>query len=146
MIGVSISGVRATTRSVAAATGPDALRRVIGAIASEIHAGAIDGADEHTRKGALIRSIRNVPVVGGRAIFSDLSIAPHALFVHFGTKPHEITPKDKKALRWAANGAFHFAKKVMHPGYKGDAFLYKAADAAIRDFDSIVRRAMRPFR
>ena len=50
----------------------------------------------------------------------------YALFVIFGSKPHTITPKKKKALRWEGLNDFVFAKKVSHPGYKGDDFLYKA--------------------
>lgn len=34
-----------------------------------------------------------------------------------GSKPHIITPKDKKALYW--KGATHPVKKVNHPGTKG---------------------------
>jgi hypothetical protein len=40
----------------------------------------------------------------------NLQHAPHALFVHFGTRPHVIRPKDKKALRWATQNQKAFAK------------------------------------
>lgn len=53
-------------------------------------------------------------------------------YVDEGTKPHLITPKTKKALRWKPKGlarsattgrftskAFVFAKYVNHPGFKG---------------------------
>ncbi|MDY4155083.1 MAG: hypothetical protein SPH77_00640 [Campylobacter sp.] len=39
------------------------------------------------------------------------------------TKPHEIKPKTRKFLRWVVSSEFIFAKKVKHPGYKGDPFL-----------------------
>ncbi len=42
--------------------------------------------------------------------------------MHEGTKPHEITPKNKKAL--AFGGRVY--KKVNHPGTKKDQFIYKA--------------------
>src|SRR5690242_8065209 len=55
--------------------------------------------------------------------------ANYAGFVEHGTAPHEITPKAKKALRFAATGAGRrltgsprvgaavvFAKRVHHPG------------------------------
>ncbi len=50
-------------------------------------------------------------------------------YVEYGTKPHEIKPKDKKALRWnnkKGSTAFKkddiFAKRVMHPGTKPQPF------------------------
>jgi len=65
----------------------------------------------------------------------------YAVFVHFGTKPHVIKPKDKKALRWVGNDAvFHFAKAVRHPGYRGDPFLYKGVNFAKKRFQNILER------
>ncbi len=55
-----------------------------------------------------------------------------------------FAPKDKKALRWPSGqgGGTHFvfARFARHPGYEGDAWLVKAADEAVRQFDAIVRR------
>jgi len=65
----------------------------------------------------------------------------YAVFVHFGTRPHDIKPKNAKALRWVGgDGLFHFAKVVEHPGYKGDPFLYKAGDYARKRLEKIIRR------
>jgi hypothetical protein len=55
-------------------------------------------------------------------------VAP--LFYHryldAGTKPHEIRPVKAKFLRFAArDGTIVFAKRVMHPGTKGDGFAGK---------------------
>lgn len=49
---------------------------------------------------------------------------PNALRFEFGTRPHIITPKTKKALAWRDDGRpnfsvtppDHYAKKVRHPG------------------------------
>lgn len=66
----------------------------------------------------------------------------YATFVEYGTRPHPIAPKNKKALRWVgANGRFVFAKKVpRHPGYKGDPFLHKAAMDTFNDLERIFNR------
>jgi hypothetical protein len=47
--------------------------------------------------------------------------ASYAPFVEFGTKPHQIFPKDKKALYWP--GAAHPVRMVNHPGTKPNDFM-----------------------
>lgn len=64
----------------------------------------------------------------------------YALFVHFGSKPHVIYPKKKKALRWAGLGAFVFAKKVNHTGYKGDPFMTNASQETFKNLEQIFTR------
>lgn len=51
-------------------------------------------------------------------------LAPYAIFVHEGTKPHEIRPKNKQALKTP----FGARKKVNHPGTKANPYLKKAVD------------------
>jgi hypothetical protein len=53
---------------------------------------------------------------------------PAALYVVLPTRPHEIRPKRARALRFVPTGGrgFVFAKKVNHPGYRGDPFLQQA--------------------
>ena len=49
------------------------------------------------------------------------NVAPHADFVIFPTKPHVIVPKRAKRLRFVnSSGQVVFAKKVNHPGTKGN--------------------------
>lgn len=55
---------------------------------------------------------------------------PYAVFVHEGTKAHDIEPRNKSVLRWADGAGFNFAKRVKHPGTRPDQFLYQAADAS----------------
>lgn len=53
-----------------------------------------------------------------------ISMVDYALNVEFGTQPHVITPKNKKALHWKdRNGKDVFAKKVNHPGTKAQPFI-----------------------
>lgn len=53
---------------------------------------------------------------------------PYGVYVHEGTKPHIILPKQKRVLRWSDGNKFIFSKSVVHPGTKPDQFLYNAAD------------------
>ena len=53
-------------------------------------------------------------------------------FIHSGTRPHDIVPKNRSALRWATPGSakgFAFARKVHHPGTSPDPFLHAALAA-----------------
>lgn len=128
-------------------TGTEAIRsrlRLIGTVAADkaLAATAEDVEDyvgteagQHTVTGALFRSIYRRRTGKDWTIGHDLRVAPYAPFVHWGTRPHVIRAKDKKALRWAAGGKFFFAKEVRHPGYKGDAWLTRAAAKAPAIFE-----------
>ena len=70
-------------------------------------------------------------------VYLDLGISRYANWVHEGTRPHQITPVNRKSLRWATGGGFKFAKKVMHPGTKPDQFVYQALE---RKESSIMQR------
>lgn len=96
-------------------------------------------AGKHNRHGRLVGSIYKRRVGDGWEIGHDPRVAPHAVFVHWGTRPHDIRPKHKKALRWPGGGAFAFAKRVHHPGYRGDAWMVRAARQAPRIFEQHVR-------
>jgi hypothetical protein len=100
------------------------------------------GAGRHTQTGALFQSIYNRSLSAtSRQVGHDTQRAPHAQFVIHGTRAHVIRPKDKKALRWVVGNRFVFAKFVNHPGYRGDDYLERAADDAVRQFTAIVDRA-----
>ena len=104
---------------------------------------ALAGIDRHTKTGALRRSLYNRLIPGGREVGNDPSIAAHARFVHWGTRPHVIIPKNKRALRWVSGNGFAFAGRVNHPGYRGDPYLINAADAAVRQYSAIVDAAFK---
>lgn len=118
----------------------DALRGIAGAIpralaatAEDVEALVMDGAGRHAKPGGsgrLFASVIRQRDGDGWFIGHDKQIAPYAYYVHWGTRPHVIRPKNKKALRWPAGGKFRFAKKVHHPGYKGDPWLVRAAAQA----------------
>lgn len=95
-----------------------------------------------SRTGALERAIREKVMHGGmRAkIYLASNEAPYAVFVHEGSRPHYIFPRHRKALRWVHGNQFAFAKRVYHPGYKGDPFLYNALDAQMPVIEDIFNR------
>lgn len=96
------------------------------------------GAGKHAKTGALERSIFKQRIQGGWELGHDLQVAPHARFVHDGARPHVILPNKRKSLRWPVAGGFAFARRVDHPGYKGDAWLDRAARQAPDIFKRIV--------
>ena len=51
--------------------------------------------------------------------YYDEGLAPHGDYIIAGTKPHEIRPRNKKAL----NTPYGVFKKVNHPGTKANDFL-----------------------
>lgn len=100
--------------------------------------------DSHTVTGALRRSFDVKRVDGGWWTGHDLQHAPHARYVHWGTKPHKIRPIRKKWLRFpvGTGGAtkFVFAKVVSHPGYKGDPYLVRVARIVGNRMGEIVKK------
>ena len=52
----------------------------------------------------------------------------YSRFVEFGTAPHEIFPKDKKALYWP--GAAHPVRSVHHPGTKANDYMGRIVQAS----------------
>lgn len=52
------------------------------------------------------------------------ALAPHALIVEVGSRPHIIEPRDKQALSWP--GARHPVTRVHHPGTRAHHTLRNA--------------------
>jgi hypothetical protein len=127
------------------------------------------GAARHSKKGDLLASLYNRKIPKGKEVGHDPKLAPHALFVNLGTRPHDIvgkpiTPrrvyakppnkvlggifrpwytKTRKTLRWWIGNRFVYANKVRHPGYRGDAYMISAATLALREFKSILDSAFK---
>jgi hypothetical protein len=51
----------------------------------------------------------------------------YAKFVHDGTRPHVIRPRQAQALRFLVGGRVVYAKVVHHPGTRARPFLDQAA-------------------
>jgi hypothetical protein len=140
-IDIHVAGIDAT-QAMLAKVG-QASDAAIRGLAQRIYDLSERGADKHTKTGALFRSIYIKSAPGGWEVGHDLQMAPHAIFVHWGTKPHLIKPKTKKAPRWTAGNRWAFAKVVHHPGYKGDPWLVTAANKALTEFPKMIAKHLK---
>lgn len=100
-----------------------------------------------TRTGDAERSIdAKVTTMQGGALGIVGTTRLLTIGLHEGMKAHTIQPKHKLALRWADGGKFIFSKRVRHPGWKADPFIYNAAEAKKSDiisrFDEAVKKAI----
>lgn len=100
------------------------------------------------RTGNLRRSIR-VGTISQR-VAQTVATGNYAAHVEYGTAPHDIVPRNRKALRFAAigvatratgsptvgavraGGAYTFARRVRHPGTRANPFMARGAEAAKR--------------
>lgn len=97
----------------------------------------------HSKSGVLERSLGSGAIRESDRTFvvkSDGQIAPYNIFLHWGSRPHEIRPKERKSLRWVSGNKFAFAKFVKHPGYRGSPFMVTATNNVLSQFDQIVSK------
>lgn len=90
---------------------------------------AIEGGAKQNspvKKSFLRNSIR--ATIKGRLSGQVAVSAKYAGYVHEGTRPHVILPRNKKMLAWKVGKGYRFAKIVHHPGTKANPFLQKAVD------------------
>ena len=70
--------------------------------------------------------------------------AEYSAAIEYGTKTHEITPINKKALAFQSNGETVFAKKVHHPGTQPNPVMRMAARTVQKKipqiFDNLQRK------
>jgi hypothetical protein len=66
--------------------------------------------------------------------------ASYARFVEYGTLPHTILPKDKKALYWP--GAAHPVRSVAHPGSKANPYMERIVEASTEDINAQFGKAL----
>lgn len=86
------------------------------------------------KTGTLRRSIVGTPVQDRGGIFSAQwgTNIPYAKHHEYGTKPHVIRARRKKALAFTWNGKRVAYRSVNHPGTKGRFFMKAGRDEAIR--------------
>jgi hypothetical protein len=162
-IRVTIKGLEDTSKLL---TGlPASLERdTINKMAEIAHASARSSLQRHSKTGRLLASLYNKEISNGREVGNDPYIAPHAIFVHFGSKPHWIRPRADGGVNYDATGqgprkvfvrkflrfpvpgqytGYIFAREVFHPGYRGDPYFERAADDAIQEFNKIVSDSLK---
>lgn len=71
-----------------------------------------------------------------KRIFVDEGIAPYAIFVIKGTKPHNIYPVNAKALYWPS--ADHPVKVVHHPGTEANDYFSTGVENARPEIDTAI--------
>jgi HK97 gp10 family phage protein len=78
------------------------------------------------RTGRLRQSIQ-IRIEGNKVIIGPET--EYDAYVEFGTAPHEIRPKNKKALAFKSGGNTIIVKKVNHPGTKAQPYVRPAFEA-----------------
>ena len=128
-------------------------RGTMGAVSKAVKEGAREARTKHTFKNrtrALERSIEGFVVgwtdSGNMYVGYIRAGAKHASFVEYPTRAHEIKIRKANWLHWVDDaGDHHFAKKVRHPGTKGQPFMhlayYKAERVLIREAEITLKRA-----
>ena len=125
-----------------------ALRRALNRQSDEVKAAlvrtGIDVENEAKRRcpvdtGRLRSSI--VHRIGGGGRLTDITVGTNVSYaadVEYGTAPHVITPKNRKALYWP--GAAHPVAKVNHPGTRPRPFMRPALELATIFFSKNLRQ------
>ena len=98
------------------------------------YAEALMSAKAPVRSGRLLGSIRKI-VSGNEAVIGPT--VPYAVYIEYGTRPHEIHPVRARVLAFEVAGKMVFTPIVHHPGTKPNPFIRETAEAVlekIRDF------------
>ena len=155
-LNISVSGIDDVTLNLKnySERFPKALIR---RLTQDIHDESVKNASVHTKTGTMENNIAlRVRGLKGKVFIEDDGMMVswkgkpinYAVFVHFGTHPHKILPKNRKSLRFPVGSkkflfvkidTFQFAKAVRHPGYKGDEFMYNAARDVFKRLDQIAK-------
>lgn len=69
--------------------------------------------------------------------------AKYSACIEYGTQPHIITPKGKKALHFKQNGKDVFYKKVYHKGTKPNPVMRNAAAQTQKEIPQIWQEVQR---
>lgn len=116
---------------------PDKLQELVTTAAFAVDDGVKQEAPVVTGNLQGATSIDNISDYSKR-IYVDEGIAPYALFVIKGTRPHEIKPVNRKALYW--EGASYPVKVVHHPGNKPNDYFEKGVNKAQPNVESAVEQ------
>lgn len=122
---------RPNSRGVTQAGRSEAVHRELEKRAQRVIALARQIAAPHRKTGEYDRSFHTERVrVRGMAAVRVVNDAPHSAILEFGSRPHVIEPKNKKALAWP--GGRHPVKRVNHPGTPALHIMRRALRAAGR--------------
>jgi HK97 gp10 family phage protein len=93
------------------------------------YAYALMSAKAPVRSGRLLGSIRK----DVRSLEATIGpTVPYAIYVEYGTAPHEIRPVNASVLRFEVEGKIVFTPIVHHPGTRAQPFIRETAEATIQ--------------
>jgi len=98
------------------------------------YAYALMSAKAPVRSGRLLGSIRE-QVRGFEATVGPT--VPYAIYVEYGTRPHEIRPVYASVLRFKIEGKVVFTPIVHHPGTRAQPFIRETAEATRLKFPEL---------
>ena len=107
---------------------PAAAQALIGAVrdAEDSASNTTTFQDRHGLDGTRA-TIKGIPSIDGGGSFEGMLIGRKATrFLEWGTKPHEIRPRNASCLAFHVGGQMVFASKVNHPGTKALRFMREA--------------------
>ncbi|MEM2177034.1 MAG: HK97 gp10 family phage protein [Archaeoglobaceae archaeon] len=110
------------------------LQRFVDALADYAMQAMKEAAPKRT--GRLVQSIQKHVGRLSAQVGTDVE---YAIYVEFGTRPHEIRPVHARALRFEVDGRIVFAARVWHPGTIPHPFVHVAADETLNAAEEIWR-------
>ena len=125
-------------------------KKAIGIVTQAVYENVKTLAKPHIVTGTLEKNIRHkIKTEAGIIWIDDNNMlvnwngkrVNYANFVLYGSKPHKIEAKRKKALRFSYKNLdeFIYRKSVHHPGYRGDNFLKKAVEKTFARLDVLLK-------
>ena len=133
---VNVSGEFSESRGEMASQVNEILQRRMRSIIRQVAADARTNAPVDT--GRMAQAIREDQIESPtpfRVIGGVTSHAPYSIYVHQGTAPHVIRPRNASALKFEAGGKTIFASSVRHPGTRPRPFLTNAVARVLRDLN-----------
>jgi len=104
------------------------------------YAEAFMSAKAPVRSGRLLGSIRKI--VSENEVIIGPTV-PYAVYVEYGTRPHEIRPVMASVLKFEVEGETVFTPIVHHPGMKPKPFICETAEAVRDRMREFCNQAMR---
>jgi hypothetical protein len=116
-------------------------------VARAVAAGAEEARSNHrfqSRTGATVAGIQGYVIVATEAEVVGVleSTAETSVFLNDGTRPHEIVPRNAKALRFETDGKVVFAARAQHPGTAPDPFFDHGVERAEEVFAEELEAAL----
>jgi hypothetical protein len=117
------------------------------AVARAVDAGAEEARTNHrfqSRSGETVAGIRGYVTVSTQAMTVGVldSTSEASVFLNDGTRPHEIVPRNAKALRFEVGGRVVFAAHAHHPGTDADPFFDHGVERAEEILDEELDAAL----